>query len=202
MHLDFLLEEESARAALLHLVPRILGAKVTADYKVFQGKKDLLDNLPARLKGYRKWMPGNWRLVVLVDEDRQDCLEIKSRMEGAAIEAGLPTLTAMRAVQGQFRVINRVAVEELEAWFFGDVEALCTAYPGVPSSLGARAPYRDPDAVKGGTWEALERVLQKAGYYRGGIPKVEVADQIAAHMNPDRNTSASFRVFRDALRLV
>lgn len=50
-----------------------------------------------------------------------------------------------------FQVLNRLAIEELEAWFFGDVAALHSAYPRVPSTLGRRSRYRDPDAIRGGT---------------------------------------------------
>ena len=56
--------------------------------------------------------------------------------------------------QLSFQLVNRLAVEELEAWFFGDVDAMATAYPRVPRTLAQRAPYRDPDRIKGGTWEA------------------------------------------------
>jgi hypothetical protein len=96
-------------------------------------------------------------------------------------------------------VLNRLAIEELEAWFFGDVGALRAAYPGIPSSLGERANYRDPDAIRGGTWEALERELQRAGHHREGLAKIKAAQEIAAHMAPERNRSRSFQAFRQGL---
>jgi hypothetical protein len=91
-------------------------------------------------------------------------------------------------------------VEELEAWFFGDVPALVLTYPGVPSTLANQRGYRDTDAIKGGTWEALERVLQSAGHFQGGLPKIQVAREVGANMDPDRNASKSFQVFRDSIR--
>jgi hypothetical protein len=93
----------------------------------------------------------------------------------------------------------RVAVEELEAWFFGDMDAVRAAYPRVPPTLERGAGYRDPDAIRGGTEEALQRVLQKAGYFAGGLRKIEAAGAIAKHMDPRRNSSRSFQVFRDML---
>lgn len=95
-------------------------------------------------------------------------------------------------------MINRIVIEELEAWFFGDADALRSAYPGVSSTLERKAAYRDPDAIQGGTWEALQRVLQRAGYYKGvkALPKLETAGRIAQHMDPARNRSRSFQVFR------
>ncbi|MDB6155881.1 MAG: hypothetical protein JWL90_4334 [Chthoniobacteraceae bacterium] len=133
------------------------------------------------------------RIVVLVDEDHQDCLELKDRkdrMEQAAAAAGLMTKSA--AAGGRFVVLNRIVVEELEAWFIGDPAALADAFPGVSRQLGSKVAYRKPEAIAGGTWEALERVLQRAGYYAGGISKIEVARCMANQMDPDRNTSPSF----------
>jgi hypothetical protein len=47
--------------------------------------------------------------------------------------------------------------------------------------------------------EALEQVMKQAGYYPGGMPKIEVAARISAVMNPMRNRSRSFQVFREGL---
>jgi hypothetical protein len=87
----------------------------------------------------------------------------------------------------------------LEAWYFGDWKAVRTAYPGVSSTVPKQARYRDSDAIRGGTWEAFERILQKAGYFQGGLRKIEAARTIAAHMEPSRNSSCSFQVLRSAL---
>jgi hypothetical protein len=67
----------------------------------------------------------------------------------------------------------------------------------VPARVGTRARFRDPDGIAGGTWEAFEQIMQSAGYFPGGLAKVEAANQIAPHMDPARNTSRSFQVFRD-----
>ena len=60
----------------------------------------------------------------------------------------------------RFQVLNRIAIEELEAWFFGDVQALNQAYPKTPKTLGHKSRYKDPDSIKGGTWESMERELK------------------------------------------
>lgn len=198
MHLEVLVEEESAEAALQNLIPKIVGAGVSFRIHPFQGKPDLMDQLPKRLRGYCHWLPNDWRIVVLLDKDRQDCNVLKAKLEQLVLDAGLTTRHS--ASGGQVHVLNRLAGEELEAWFFGDVDAIVTAYPRVPPTLGSRATCRDPDTIKGGTWEALYRVLKRVGYYPEAFPKVEVARSISAHMNPDRNRSRSFQVFRDGLR--
>ena len=94
---------------------------------------------------------------------------------------------------------NRIAVEELEAWFFGDWTAVQTAYPRVSASQVSKQGFLDPDAVLSGTWEALERVLKKAGYFKTGLRKMECAKQVAQHMEPARNASRSFQAFAGAV---
>jgi Domain of unknown function (DUF4276) len=199
MHFEFLVEELSAEAALVNLVPNILEAKHTFAIHPFQGKADLLVNLPARLRAYRSWIPEDWRIVVLIDEDREDCKALKGKLEMAARNAGLITRTSTKG-QGLFVVLNRLAIEELEAWFFGDVSALRAAYPKVPATLGKKAKYRDPDSIVGGTWEALERELRKAGYYPTGMPKIEVSRNVSMRMEAARNRSHSFQVFVSGLK--
>lgn len=194
-HLEVLVEERSAEALLVHLLPKLLGDDTTFDIRVYNGKQDLLKKLPARLRGYSHSIDDTGtRIVVLVDEDRQDCRALKQQLEDAAAEAGLTTKTS--APPGApFVVLTRVAVEELEAWLFGDVEAIRTAYPRVPTHLANQRGFRDPDAIAGGTCEQFERVLKRAGYHRGGLPKIAAANNIAPHMEPGRNRSGSFRHF-------
>ena len=198
MHVEFFLEEPSTQETLKAILPKILSNDVTFDFLVFEGKDDLLNNLSARLMGYR-WIPDNWRIMVLIDEDRRDCHELKAKLEKAADEAGFVT-KSNAAPNENFQVVNRLAIEELEAWFFGEVEAMHAAYPRIPENLQSKAKYRNPDAIQGGTYEALERLLIQKNYYRGRIPKPTVAQNIAQHMVPNRNRSKSFRVFVEGLR--
>lgn len=198
MHIEFLVEEPSAEAALTNLAPKILGPATTFKIHPHQGKSDLLVKLPGRLKGYRNWLPQDWLIAVLIDEDRADCRKLKARLEQAAQEAGLITRSTAR--HGRFQVLNRIAIEELEAWFLGDSDALRQTFPNIDLNLANKAGFRDPDAVAGGTWEALERVIRRAGAHRGGLAKISAAREISRHMDVDRNRSLSFRVFRDGLR--
>jgi hypothetical protein len=185
----------STEAALRILLPKLLGDGVTFQVYPSNGKQDLLRNLPARLRGYQTWLPETWRVVVVVDRDDGDCHALKEELEKLALDAGLSTKSSVG--DAPWQVVNRLAIEELEAWFFGDLDAVRCAYPRLPKTLDQRAGYRDPDAIRGGTWEALERVMQRAGYFAGGYRKLEAAREIAAHMEPQRNRSKSFAVFRD-----
>jgi hypothetical protein len=169
-----------------------------AEFEIFrfQCKDDLLKNLPARLRAYSSWLPPEWAILVLVDRDNSDCRELKQQLEAVAQQSGLSTKT-----QGsdRFQVVNRIVIEELEAWFFGDWPAVKQAYPRVQDNIPQKSPFRDPDAIKGGTWEALERVLKKAGYFPTGLNKLQCAREVATHMTPDANRSASFQAFVQAI---
>lgn len=150
-----------------------------------------------RLRGYSKWMPDNCRVVVVVDRDGDACKDLKSTLEDVCKSVGL---RSRRAAGGaDWQVVTRIAIEELEAWYFGDWQAVCTAFPRVSPSISSQARYRDPDAITGGTWEAFERVLQKHGYFRQGLSKVQAATAIGKHIDPARNRSHSFVVFCDTL---
>jgi hypothetical protein len=198
MHIEFLVEEPSAEAALRNLVPKLIREDSSYNIHVFQGKNDLLKNLPKRLRGYRPWLPDDWSIVVLIDKDHEECFELKQRLEAIAHNEGFITKSNARP-NAKFNIINRIAIEELEAWFLGDVGALHVAYPKIPKYLDKRKNFRTPDTIHN-TSEALERVLKRAGYYRGGMPKIEVARRISLHMDPSRNISKSFQIFWGALQ--
>ena len=179
------------------LLPRLLPDGPTFEVHAFQGKPDLLNNLERRLRAYAKWLPADWRLVVMVDKDNDDCLPLKARLEQLAHQAGLRTRSAAR--EAPWQLVNRVVVEELEAWYFGDWEAVCASYPRVNPDLPRQARYRDPDSIKGGTWEAFERILMRHGYFVTGLRKTEAARTVAAHVDPRRSRSRSFINFWKAV---
>lgn len=194
------MEEQSAEQALTILLPRVLDPSISFSIHSYQGKHDLLRRLPARLRGYARWIDtARTRIVVLVDEDRADGLRLKATLERAAEQAGLLTRSRVGS-EGAFAVLNRIAVEELEAWFIGDPAAVRSAYPGVSPNFERRARFRLPDQVPGGTWRALEKLLQEAGHHRGGLRKIAAARDIASRMDPSVNRSPSFLRFCDGLR--
>lgn len=197
MHIEILVEERSMEEALKILLPRMLLSETTYRIINFQGKQNLLCLLSARLRGYASWITDDYRIIVLLDEDRQNCLDLKQQMETAAQQAGLSTKTSAGGIR--FQVLNRIVIEELEAWFLGDVEAIRQAYPRIPATLSATPKFRNPDSVTGGTWETFEKTMQRYGYFKGGYAKVEAARAISTYMDPNRNRSKSFQIFRNGL---
>lgn len=183
-------------AALRILLPGMLGETTFAIHP-HQGKSDLLAKLPAKLRAYAAWIPETYRVVVIVDRDDEDCADLKARLDQVAYEAGLIARTLSNS--SAYMVANRVAVEELEAWFFGDWDAVRAAYPRVPATIPSQAKYRKPDAIRGGTSEAFERVLQSCGYFKNGLSKVEAARAVTRSMRPARNISPSFQAFHSVM---
>ena len=110
MHIELFLEEPSAEAFLQGLLSKLVPGGTTWNPIVFQGKTDLLGNLERRLKGYKSWMPDDWKIVVLIDEDRANCRELKARMEAASAAAGFLTKTAANG--GKFDRIIFVVLGE------------------------------------------------------------------------------------------
>ncbi len=196
-HLELLVEEPSMESFLRALLPRLLPQDRTFEVHPFQGKSDLLGKLESRLRGYAAWLPADWRIVVVVDRDDQDCRVLKRQLESIARRAGL--LTRARSAAEPWQLVNRIAIEELEAWYFGDWAAVCAVYPRASPNVPRRQGFRDSDAVAGGTWEAFERVMQSHGYFKAGLLKIEAARAIGASVDPARSSSRSFKTFSDAV---
>lgn len=196
-HVVILVEEPSAEAILRALIHKL---RWDCSFQIHphQGKADLLKKLPNKLRAYEKWIrKDTWRILIVVDRDKEECHRLKARLEKIAAKAGLTTRS--RARGGSYVVVNRLAIEEIEAWYFGDWDAVRKAYPRVSATISSQARYRDPDAIVGGTWETFERVLRNHGYFGGGLAKIEAARAIGKYMVPNRNSSRSFQVLWDAL---
>ena len=211
MHFEILVEDASGRIAVDGVLEKILGANgsrhswKTHGYrglgripKDLRGGTDpaeriLLDRLPKLLRGYGRSLGDSEAVVVVVDLDRRDCMAFKRELLGV-LNACDPRPTAL----------FRIAIEEIEAWFLGDRDAVKAAYPSAKDRV--LDGYRQDSIC--GTWEVLadavhaggSAALAEAGYPETGRTKCEWARKIAPRMDPDRNRSPSFRTFRDGLR--
>lgn len=165
------------------VLPRLLPDSVPFDIVTFQGKRDLIAKLPKRLRGLSHTLAPTSRIVVLVDRDNDDCRQLKNQLNRIAVEAGFKVRNVGST---DWQVVNRIVIEELEAWYFGDWQAVREEFPRVSANVPTQAPYRDSDSIAGGTWEALERLLKKGGYFRTGIAKIELARTIGLRFQPDR----------------
>lgn len=198
MEIDFLLEEESAAAALRVLLPRLLPGCVCR-LKPFEGCHDLLGQLPRLLPAYRRRMAQagqeNLRLVVLLDADTIGPRRL-AQLEQQAAAAGLLSYAAAPA-GAPFQVLNCLTVEELEAWFLGDEVAVRAAYPALKPTHFSRV-GSNPDVLPKPN-ETLWHILKQGRYYLSGKAKTEWAATIVPHFDLARNASPSFHYFCEGL---
>lgn len=193
--LEVLVEEPSAKAALEILLPKLMQGNARFVARDFGSKYKLLKVLSQRLAGYAKRIQGgeDLRILVLIDQDSDDCYALKQKLENAATGCGLATKSRPDA-EGRFFVVNRIVVEELESWFIGDPEALRKAFPKLPPATN-KGIFAKPDNQNGRAWENLHRFLKRQGIYKNSYPKIEAAKKITPHIDPARNGSPSFRQF-------
>lgn len=211
MHIEILVEDSSGEKLLQVLLPRLVGPQGdphTWRLRAYKGigripqglvpktdpvKRILLDRLPKLLRGYGK-TPGIDAIVVVLDNDKRNCSEFLAELKKAAADACNPVPTTL----------FRLAIEEIESWYFGDQEALLAAYPRAKQNVLGR--YIQDSAC--GTWELLadavhlggSAAIKKAGWPLPGQVKHEWAQKIGPLMEPDRNVSPSFGKLRDGLR--
>ena len=194
MHTEFLVEDESTAASVNVIMRRLLGSASPHSWHIrpFGGKHRMLRDLGGHFQALR-WADA---VIVIIDQDRDDCVELKRQIENLA-KYSLLVPSSVKASKRLFRV--RIAMHELETWFLGDPIAIRAAYPRVQPIRISQAPALDeePDA-----WERLERILQRGGYYEAGLQKISVAEAISQHLDlsPDANASHSFRLFLRTLR--
>lgn len=210
MHIEILVEDSSGEKLLRVLLPELLGPQGEPHtwrlhaYKgigrIPQGlvtkadpaKRILLDQLPKLLRGYGR-TPGVDAVVVVLDTDKRDCAAFLAELESAAAACSPAPNT-----------LFRLAIEEIEAWYLGDRDALLAAYPR--AKLDVLDKYLQDSACD--TWELLADALhsggsaaiKKAGWPLPGQVKHEWADRIGPFMDPERNLSPSFGKLRDGLR--
>ena len=213
MHIEVLVEDSSGKALLDLLLPKIVGeygnphtwrvhpykgiGRIPPDMKGKQDpvKRMMLDQLPRLLRGYGK-TPGIDAVVVVLDNDTRDCERF---------------LRELRRLQKNCKpapnTLFRLAIEEIEAWYFGDRDALLSGYP---KARKRKLNEYVQDSLCG-TWEKLADAIypggvtavKKIGWPKPGQIKHEWARQIGPHMDPAKNSSPSFGKLRDGLlRLV
>jgi len=210
MHIEVLVEDASGKRLLEALLPKLIGeqgqphtwriigfkgvGRLPRDLHGRTHARDriLLDQLPRLFQGYGQ-TPGIDAVLVVLDSDRRDCADFLSELKALAARC-----------QGARHTMFRLAIEEIEAWYLGDREALLTAYPRAKKKVLDR--YRQDSVC--GTWELLADAiypggsvgLKKAGWPLPGQVKCEWAERIGVLLEPSRNVSPSFQKLWEGLR--
>lgn len=171
MTLVFLLEEKSMKFFLDGILPQIVPEGISFITIPHEGKSDLQKSIPIKLKG---WTSPDVKFVIVQDQDSNDCIRLKEK------------LTAL--CQNSTReVLVRIACRELEAWYFGDLEAVSKAYGQNLLKLKQKSNYRIPDHIVAPKHE-LQKILPEHQQLIG-------AKRIAEYIDVDRITSQSFQIF-------
>lgn len=210
MHIEILVEDSSGKKLLEAVLPKLLGEQGNShswrvhDYKGLgriprnlnpgadPTKRILLDQLPRLLQGYGR-TPGIDAVVVVLDTDKRNCVDFLAEL--SALAAGCNPAP---------NTLFRLAIEEVEAWYLGDRQALESAYPRAKADVLNR--YVQDSACD--TWELLADAvypgglvaIKKVGWPLPGQIKHEWAERIGPLLDPDRNVSPSFGKLCDGLR--
>ncbi|MBN1448150.1 MAG: hypothetical protein JXA28_09480 [Bacteroidetes bacterium] len=212
MHFEFLVEDQSGKKALEILVPKIIGDSHTFKVHAYKGigripkgmrdtrnasHRILLENLPKLLKGYGKTFSGYGSMypasVFLVCDLDDKCFRAFRQELLEVLGSCNPSPTTRFCI----------AIEEGEAWFLGDFNALNKAYPNAKQDVLDRY---SQDSICG-TWELLADAvypggaahLESRGWQAVGMEKSNWAENISPYMDINSNRSPSFIYFRDKL---
>ncbi len=173
MNLVFMLEEESAKSFLEVLLPKILPSCVRCTLIPHQGKSDLQKSIPKKL---RAWSDPNSFFVILHDQDGNNCVDLKNQLQKIC------------HLTSRYSPLICIACHELEAWYFGDLDALQKAFPGFcAKKYRNKARFRIPDDIV-----QPAKVLEKEKKIRG-FGKVYAAQKVSKYMDIKRNRSNSFQ---------
>jgi hypothetical protein len=214
MHFEILVEGQTELTSLSILMQKILGeygyphtwkihkhrgiGKIPENPEAKPNRHDqtLLHNLPSKLRAYGDEGRDDVVVVVLVDlDDRDDCIAFKNTLSGL-----------LDYCHQKPRALFRIAIEELEAWFLGDQQAIKNAYPEVKQPI-LDAYIQDSQC---GTWEKLAEAVYPGGLAalgQHGKRSVKILEQkriwakeICPSIDVETNQSPSFRAFRDGIR--
>ena len=178
MKLVFLLEEPSMKYLLDELLPRILPKDIDFQTIPHNGKRDLEKSIPRKLRGWNE--PGDIRFVILHDQDTKDCIALKQELLQLCSVTDKPVLV-------------RISCQEMASWYFGDVNALASAYNNPKlKEISQKKKFRIPDAIPSPK-EELYRLIPEHQQIAG-------AKLVSPHMNIENNTSVSFNYFVSGVR--
>lgn len=214
MHFDILVEDQSGKILLEHLVPKIIGASHTYKIHAYHGigslpkgrkqakgikHSQLLNILPALIAGYGQTYRGYGRsykaaLVVVCDLDDKCMKEFRRELD----------YVVKKCVSAPGETRFCFAVEEGEAWLLGDKAAVREAYPHAKNNV--LNTYQNDSICD--TWELLADAVYDGGRQRLsscawsviGTEKCSWAEKIGQYMNVNNNKSPSFNYFRKTMK--
>lgn len=180
-YLHVFVEELSAKIVLDTLIPKIIPNGVYYHVHSHQGKQDLESAIKKTIPSISK-IPGAFILIVR-DQDNEDCKKVKQNIINILTDKAVVAPTLIRIV-----------CRELESWFLGDLNAVSKAYPrlNIKHHIN-KAEFRQVDMLQN-TDKVLLSIIPEFSD-REYLPKLEVAESIAPHLDLSCNSSESFNQF-------
>ena len=169
MELRFYLEERSAEEMLKGLLPKILPENIKFSFHVFEGKPDLMKNIYTYLKDWKK---SNTKFVIILDQDNDDCMEIKERLLKICNKARKP------------ETLIRIVCQELESFYLGDLKAVEQAMD-LKNLSRHQNKFRNPDQLK-------KPSRRFKNLTHDEYQKISSSRAIGLLLNPEKNHSKSF----------
>ena len=139
-------------------------------------QRQLLHQLPAKLRGYAKSLSPNSVVLVVVDCDDTPCTDLLADLN--RMLAMLPERPA--------RVLFRLAVEETESWFVADPSAVKSAFPKTNVAALKRI---KPDTIVG-AWQRLAEAISMP-IKSSGSDKLRWAAKICPYLDLNKPNSPS-----------
>lgn len=207
MYFQFLIEDQSSAALIEILMDKIIALHPNNQYncKSFRGiggftRKNtiketktgkLLNDLATYLRGFNRSLKGiSATIIVVLDNDDHNPVQFEQELNEVANQNMI-----------EIDHVFCIAIEEVEAWLLGDVDAVVKAYP-----QAKMAPLRSyvQDSICG-TWEILADAVYTGGlnkfkrectsFVDVGRCKKEWSESIGKYMDIDANRSPSFNHF-------
>ena len=159
------------------ILPEILPEGVDFQTIPHEGKSDLQKSVRIKLLA---WNEPDVKFVIVQDQDSNDCRELKRQ------------LLQLCGGGAQKSVLVRIACHELEAWYFGDLEAVSLAYGKNLGKIAQKKKYQVPDEIVSPKRE-LRMIIPEH-------QQIDGAKRIAKCIKIERNTSVSFQMFVSGVR--
>lgn len=181
MNQAVIMVEEPSIEHVANIIAERLGIADRTKVIAHEGKNDLKRSFPRKV---RAWNAGLvTRFVICMDNDNANCTILKQQ------------LRALLPPQPRHEFKIRLVMNELEAWYLGDMKALELAWQipmGSADKNQGKQKFRTPE-----TLVHAKRDFEKLVKARG---QITLARSIAPHLSIENDRCPSFKHFVAALR--
>ncbi|HRI00958.1 MAG TPA: hypothetical protein PK006_07900 [Saprospiraceae bacterium] len=176
-------EEISIKKVLDIILPQLISSEMKFRIYPHQGKDDLKKAIKSTVPLISKNL--NSRIIIAIDNDNNDCLKLKNEINDL-VDISCP-----------YKI--RIIIQELEAWFLGDLTVVEKAFSKFKASTYSnKTEFRNVDTIINPSYKLLKIIpdYSKSSF----LPKQSTAEKIAKYLNIYKNKSDSFNQFIGAVK--